>query len=63
VGSGNRLISLDVSGVIDLELLDCNHNLLKSLDISSNIALHTVFLIDMPSLHQESVWEMPFPQD
>ena len=59
----NQLTRLNVSNNTALKVLWCGRNRLTNLDISTNTALTFVALVDMPSLHQVCVWEMPFPPD
>jgi hypothetical protein len=58
---GNNLSSLDLSKNPALEMLNCNNNLLQTLDISNNTALVELWLTEMESLHEICVWTTPFP--
>ena len=49
----------DITGIeafVNLDLLYCNRNNLTSLDVSNNYSL-----VEMPTLGEVCVWEMPFP--
>jgi len=68
----NLLTHLDLSQQSRLSHLSCGcsthsmrecerSNLLTSLDISNNINLRLLWLLNMPTLTQVCVWELPFP--
>ena len=57
----NQLTSLDVSNNTALERLNVSENDLTSLDVSNNSSLVELRIIEMPTLGEVCVWEMPFP--
>ena len=57
----NKLTSLDVSNNTALERLNVSENDLTSLDVSNNSSLVELRIIEMPTLGEVCVWEMPFP--
>ena len=59
----NQLTSLDVSNNIDLFDLYCHDNQLTSLDVSNNTYLHTLVIVNMPTLYEVCVWTMSFPPE
>jgi hypothetical protein len=57
----NQLTSLDVSGCIALDFLDCTGNQLTSMDVSDNTSIQLMIIEEMLTLIEVCVWTMPFP--
>jgi hypothetical protein len=61
--SNNQLSTLALTNKLDLRHLYISGNNLTTLDLSRNYNLWILYAIEMPSLTEICVWEMPFPPE
>jgi hypothetical protein len=61
IGSAGLIKTIDLSGDIALERLNCNANQISQLDLSGCPSLKYLHCNSMPTLGKVCVWVTPFP--